>query len=85
MSEQETVAEVGTVMPPIMGTSPSSVPGETELTQALYGALDNGTYLTRGYDLSVPNLNMANTNNDTQVAVGTPGGVIPSEDFPSSA
>lgn len=55
-----------------MGTSPSSVPGETELTQALYGSLDNGTYLTRGYDLTVQNLNMANTNNDTQVQVGSP-------------
>ena len=72
------VDEVGTVSPPISGTSPSSVPGETELTQALYGQLDNATYLTRGYDLSVPNLNMPNMNNDTMVQVGTPGGALPS-------
>lgn len=75
---QESVAQVGTVYPPIEGTSPSSVPGETGLTQALYGQLDNGTYLTRGYDTSVPNLNMPNRNNDTQVEVGTPGGSLPS-------
>ena len=75
---QETTDQVGTVSPPVEGTSPSSVPGEDALTQALYGALDNGTYLTRGYDTSVPNLNMANTNNGTQVAVGSPGGALPS-------
>ena len=69
---------MGTVNPPIEGTSPESVPGETELTQALYGQLDNGTYLTRGYDTSVPNMNMPNTNNGTQVAVGTPGGSLSS-------
>lgn len=74
---------MGEVPPPIEGASPSSVPGETELTQALYGSLDNGTFMTRGYDLSVQNMNMANTNNDTQVAVGTPGGAIPSSDIPS--
>ena len=75
---QATVEQVGSVSPPIEGTSPSSVPGQTELTQALYGQLDNGTYLTRGFDTSVPNLNMPNTNNDTQVAVGTLGGSLPS-------
>ena len=79
------MAQVGTVFPPIEGLTPSSVPGETELTQALYGMLDNGTYLTRGYNTSVPNLNMANTNNGTQVAVGSPGGVIPASDVPSTA
>ena len=75
---QESTGQVGAVNPPIEGTSPSSVPGETELTQALYGQIDNGTYLTRGHDTSVPNLNMANRNNDTQVAVGTPGGSLSS-------
>ena len=79
---QESVDQVGTVYPPIEGTSPASVPGETEVTQALYGSLDDATYLTRGYDTSVPNMNMANTNNDTQVQVGTPGGALPSS--PSS-
>ena len=73
---QESSAQVGPVSPPIEGTSPSSVPGQTELTQALYGALDNGTYLTRGYDTSVPNLNMPNTDNSTQVAVGSPNGAL---------
>ena len=75
---QETVDQVGTVSPPIEGSSPSSVPGETELTQALYGPLDDATYLTRGYDTSIANMNMANTNNGTQVAVGSPGGALPS-------
>ena len=75
---QESTAQVGKVSPPIEGTSPSSVPGETELTQALYGQLDDATYLTRGYDTSVPNMNKPNTNNNTQVAVGTPGGSLPS-------
>ncbi|DBA90435.1 TPA: hypothetical protein ACH3X1_003706 [Trebouxia sp. C0004] len=82
---QETVAQVGTVNPPIMGLNPSSVPGETELTQALYGQLDDGTYLTRGYNTSVPNLNMANTNNNTQVMVGSPGGYIPASQLRSSS
>lgn len=85
LSVQETVAQVGTVSSPIEGLTPESVPGETELTQALYGMLDDGTYLTRGYNTSVPNLNMANTNNDTQVEVGTAGGVIPASDLPSSS
>jgi len=82
---QETVAQVGTVNPPIMGLNPSSVPGETELTQALYGQLDDGTYLTRGYNTSVPNLNMANTNNNTQVMLGSPGGYIPASVLRSSS
>ncbi len=82
---QETVAQVGTVNPPIMGLNPSSVPGETELTQALYGQLDDGTYLTRGYNTSVPNLNMANTNNNTQVMVGSPGGYIPASELSTSS
>ena len=82
---QESVAAVGVVNPPIEGTSPRSVPGETELTQALYGQLDDGTYLTRGYNTSVPNLNMPNTNNNTQVMVGSPGGYIPATDMPSTA
>ncbi|KAL3144311.1 hypothetical protein ABBQ32_14189 [Trebouxia sp. C0010 RCD-2024] len=84
LADQESVAEVGKVSPPIEGTSPSSVPGETELTQALYGQLDNGTYKTRGYNTSVPNLNMPNKNNDTQVQVGTPGGALPSSDDSNS-
>ena len=82
---QESIAAVGEVNPPIEGTSPSSVPGETELTQALYGQLDDGTYLTRGYNTSVPNLNMPNTNNNTHVMVGSPGGYIPASDMPSTA
>ena len=82
---QETVAQVGTVMPPIEGLTPSSVIGETELTQALYGMLDNGTYLTRGYNTSVPNLNMANTNNGTQVQVGSSGGFIPASELRSTS
>lgn len=74
---QESVEAVGAVNPPIEGATPSTVPGETELTQALYGPLDNGTYMTRGYDTTIPNTNNANTNNNTQVQVGSPGGVIP--------
>ena len=75
---------MGEVNPPIEGLSPSSVPGETELTQALYGQLDDGTYLTRGYNTSVPNLNMANTNNNTQVMVGSSGGYIPASELRST-
>ncbi|KAA6426883.1 MAG: hypothetical protein FRX49_03207 [Trebouxia sp. A1-2] len=81
---QESIAAVGEVNPPIEGLSPSSVPGETELTQALYGQLDDGTYLTRGYNTSVPNLNMANTNNNTQVMVGSSGGYIPASELRST-
>ena len=76
---------MGNVPSPIEGTSPSSVPGETELTQALYGALDNGTKDTRGYDTSIPNLNTPNSNNNTQVQVGSPGGALPSSAFTSSS
>ena len=74
------------MQPPIEGATPSSVPGETELTQALYGPLDNGTYLTRGYTTQ-PNLNNANTAHTTQVQVGSPGGVIPASELraPSTA
>lgn len=68
-----------------MGASPSSVPGETSLTQALYGSLDNGSYLTRGYDLTVQNMNMPNTNNNTQVEVGSVGGYIPADELNKDA
>ena len=81
---QESIAQVGTVFPPIQGASPASVPGEFELTQALTGPIDNGSFLTRGFDTSLPNLNNANTANNTQVQVGSPGGVIPAAQLRSS-
>lgn len=40
---------MGTISPPINGSTPAVVPGQTSLTQALGGNLTTSSYLTHGY------------------------------------
>lgn len=51
MAEQETVAELGQIPPPITAEGPKSVPGEKDLTQDFNGQLIDESYKNRGYQV----------------------------------
>lgn len=77
---QESIASLGMVPPPINATSPSTVPGEDQLTQSLGGPLTSVGPETRGLQ---PVPASGNVNDDgSAVAVGTPNGTIPSGYIP---
>ena len=70
---QETVAQLGTIQPPLTAAGPATVVGEYDLTQSLTGAPDNGTAATRGLNTAAMS-GVPNNANTTTVQVGTPGG-----------
>ena len=62
MASQEALTTFGTIMAPIDGDTPASLPQQYDLTQALGGTLENSSYLTRGYLTAAPlPANNANT------------------------
>lgn len=54
VASQEALTTFGTIMTPINGDTPASLPQEYDLTQALGGTLENSSYLTRGYLTAAP-------------------------------
>ena len=49
MGLQESVAQVGTIMPPLTGVNPMVVDGEQYIIEPTSGPFADPTYLTRGY------------------------------------
>lgn len=49
MALQESVAQVGTITPPLTGPTPMVVPGEEDIIEPTSGPFADPTYLTRGY------------------------------------
>ncbi len=43
------MAQVGTIMPPLTGPTPTFVPGEQYIIEPTSGPFQDPTYLTRGY------------------------------------
>lgn len=62
VATQESVAQVGTIPPPINAMAPRKVEGIYSLTQVLSGLKDNGTFITRGF-YTLPNIGKPNRNN----------------------
>ncbi len=54
VATQEALTSFGTIMTPINGDTPASLPQEYDLTQSLGGTLENSSYLTRGYLTAAP-------------------------------
>lgn len=55
VAAQASTAAVGTVDPPINGSTPTTVPGMYALTQAITDQRENASYTTRGYS-AYPNI-----------------------------
>ena len=63
-SLQETVAQVGTIDPPLTGPTPTFVPGQQYIIEPQSGPFADATYLTRGF-LPLPTNYVVQGINDT--------------------